>query len=922
MDAGLSTDQVQALYDAHHQTVAAAGGFQSYYHGAPPAVTPDPYKYSRVGRPPLYYGPGNPNNERNADGSLTTLGVGRANDRGWNLPPGASPPGLGGPAEASPAGQGAAGSSALLTQINSELDRINKLSDAQRITALEGLAATYGGKLEVLDHSSGKLVDAGSWLSEERDRVQEHADQGKAKDALFSSLQSDLAKVNALPPNQRITALEGLESTYGGQLQVLDPSSGKSVDVSSWLSQERNRVQTHANQVKAKDALFSSLQSDLTKLDELQPSQRVTALEGLADTYGNQLQVLDSSGKSVDADKWLTGERDRVQRFVDDAKLAEVDRVPDSKNAALGWRNRREFRELTGRDMTGDPAKDQAILAQVNAADAKLAEVDRVPDSKNAALGWRNRREFRELTGQDMTGDPAKDQALANRVNAADAAQNEVDRVPDSRTAGLPGPETSDQAVKVAPNSNRPLELVVADAQKVQRSGPGHPAFQDTGSTTSPITTAELQRLADNRGTLVINGEEVDVASLVHDNVAYGSTQNRGRGGRQRGDVYQRDLAKLANHLTSGLQTGGVSRFGRVETEQRNDLTLSDLQNARSFTVDGVRYDDPQKFVDLNLRLSDPYLSGSGLAATSQSQRNQDFVSRLASQDEAAVAEFMTTVNEARRNGRFGLDDENTVPYFNPNTKNRFNPIELLPVGGLGLSVVEGRQPGSHGGTLTTPTEHSGQVKEAAFAAAEIVTFPLSGPAIAGAKNLVRTIKAPATGTVALNRFRRETADLVASGLDTTTARQVAASNQGQTVADMARLEKGLTSPKVDPYAGLSTGQQTFDDTARAVNNRLEIERKLTGNRETPETLARRLQNQQHGTNQKTADTLIREIDNKAAANKVAFLRGQGNSIPGGRQGALHKRRQQQERSNPNNGRDPHSRFHPEPELRRAASGA
>ena len=721
MDAGLSTDQVQALYDAHHQTVAAAGGFQSYYHGAPPAVTPDPYKYSRVGRPPLYYGPGNPNNERNADGSLTTLGVGRANDRGWNLPPGASPPGLGRPAEASPAGQGAAGSSALLTQINSELDRINKLSDAQRITALEGLAATYGGKLEVLDHSSGKLVDAGSWLSEERDRVQEHADQGKAKDALFSSLQSDLAKVNALPPNQRITALEGLESNYGGQLQVLDHSSGKLVDAGSWLSQERNRIQTHANQVKAKDALFSSLQSDLAKLDDLPPSQRITALEGLSTTYGGKLAVLDSSGKSVDAGTWLTGERDRVQRN--------------------------------------------------KVADDALAEIDRVPDSQNAALGWRDRREFRELTGRDMTGDPAKDQALANRVNAADAALEEVDRVPDSRTAGLPGRETSDQAVKVAPNSNRPLELLVADAQKVQRSGPGHPGFQDTGSTTPPITAAELQRLADNGGTLVINGEVVDVASLVKGNVAYGDSQKRGRGGRQRGAVYQRDLGKLAEHLTSGLPFGGVSRFRREENPTRNDITLADLQNASSFTIDGVRYDDPQKFIRTNLRQSDPYLSGHSAAATAQDARSQDVVRRATAQNEAAVAEFMEAVNEARRNGRFGVGDERTVPYFNPNTKGGFNPIQLVPVGGLGLSVVEGRQPGSHGGTLTTPTEHSGQVKEAAFAAAEIVTFPLSGPAIAGAKNIVRTIRAPATGTVALNRFRRETADLLARSPPPTGAR-------------------------------------------------------------------------------------------------------------------------------------------------------
>ena len=87
----------------------------------------------------------------------------------------------------------------------------------------------------------------------------------------------------------------------------------------------------------------------------------------------------------------------------------------------------------------------------------------------------------------------------------------------------------------------------------------GTPGFQDRGSTTGAITPAELQRLAETGGTLVINGEEVDVASLVRDNVAYGETQKRGRGGRQRGEVYQRDLTTLANHLTGGLGTGGVS---------------------------------------------------------------------------------------------------------------------------------------------------------------------------------------------------------------------------------------------------------------------------------------------------------------------------------------------------------------------------
>ena len=67
------------------------------------------------------------------------------------------------------------------------------------------------------------------------------------------------------------------------------------------------------------------------------PTQRITALDALAVTYGGKLEVLDSSGKSVDAGTWLTGERDRVQsNKAADAKLSsEVDRVPDSRNAGL-----------------------------------------------------------------------------------------------------------------------------------------------------------------------------------------------------------------------------------------------------------------------------------------------------------------------------------------------------------------------------------------------------------------------------------------------------------------------------------------------------------------------------------------------------------------------------------------------------------
>ena len=204
---------------------------------------------------------------------------------------------------------------------------------------------------------------------------------------------------------------------------------------------------------------------------------------------------------------------------------------------------------------------------------------------------------------------------------------------------------------------------------------------------------------------------------------------------------------------------------------------------------------------------------------------NPEHGAQAAAREEAAIAEFMTTVNEARRKGRFSLGDEGTAPYFDANTKSRFNPLELVPLAGLPLSVHRGGQRSSPGGALVTPGEHGTQLTESAFAAAEVVTYPLSGPAIGGIKRLASAIRTPAAGNVALNRFRRETADLIASGVDPSTARQVAATNQGQTVGDMARLEKGLSTPTADPYSGLSTGQQTFDDTARNVQNSLERQR-------------------------------------------------------------------------------------------------
>ena len=109
---------------------------------------------------------------------------------------------------------------------------------------------------------------------------------------------------------------------------------------------------------------------------------------------------------------------------------------------------------------------------------------------------------------------------------------------------------------------------MVKDAEVVQRAGPGHPGFQDRGSTTGAITPAELQRLAETGGTLVINGEEVDVASLVRDNVAYGDNtdpprtrRKAARGGLPTGphDTGQPPYRRTGDRRGEPLRTG-ISR--------------------------------------------------------------------------------------------------------------------------------------------------------------------------------------------------------------------------------------------------------------------------------------------------------------------------------------------------------------------------
>ena len=130
------------------------------------------------------------------------------------------------------------------------------------------------------------------------------------------------------------------------------------------------------------------------------------------------------------------------------AKAFPTPEIKDDSDVPIGGphqdekaiKDHREYREYTGQDRTGDPVLDQATIDRVAAADAAEYEVDRVPQSATAGLPGPRRPTFKEYTGQDRTGDPVLDQATIDRVAAADAAEYEVDRVPQSATAGLPGP--------------------------------------------------------------------------------------------------------------------------------------------------------------------------------------------------------------------------------------------------------------------------------------------------------------------------------------------------------------------------------------------------------------------------------------------------------------------------------------------------
>ena len=470
----------------------------------------------------------------------------------------------------------------------------------------------------------------------------------------------------------------------------------------------------------------------------------------------------------------------------------------------------------------------------------------------------------------DQTGPLEDPQARRKRLEAnrdADALEDADNNSPYTYNPDETGTKAADEAAAVydpipvpttrpVVGASRPLELDQADAAEVQRSGPGHPEFQDTAPTQT--ITAEYLK---GGGAIYINGEPVDVDEFVRNNTVYpDSVGTTGRGSTQRQETYERTLQELAEKLQAGQAQGSVSTSPRP-APSGPDLTWENLPTHG--TLDGQRT-SVEDIVNANVERT----GIRGRRSVSEADRSR----------------VLAELNDLYQKGRFVPEGSGgrPAPYFNPDTREGVSagdlPDLVIPGAGFATSIHEARGGQSPGGTLVSPNESKGIAIEAAFAAAEVATIPVSGVLSSGAKTVVNTLKNPGAD-VALAKFRRQTADMIAAGVDPTTARQVAATNQGQTVADMTRLEKGLTSP-TDPYAGLSTGQKTQADTERAVANALEVERKLTGNRDTPETIARRLQNQQHGTNQKTADELVREIDQKAYSNKIAFLRGREIPYP------------------------------------------
>ena len=464
--------------------------------GGPPQVTPDPYKYSRVGQPPLYYGPGNPNNERNADGSLTSLGMGRANDRGWNLPPGALPVGPGGPELTSSDAQEAA-AGALFSEFKTELDRINDLTAGERITALERLAATYGGKLDVLD--AGIKVDAGTWSTGERDKLQEHADDGKAYTKAVEDFNTELTKIWGLPLGEQAAALIVLGEKHS-DLSVVSKDTGKTTTVPDYLASEIERVQESRRAHVANDNAVAGLNAVIAEANELPAPEKAKALEAAATKFEG-LEVETEDGRKVSAKTYLIEAAANTRRN-HEATVAEAEQdhlayrdnsldaltsvisaanaLPDPEKAKALEAAAPKFKGLTVQAADGRTMNASAYLIEAAANtrrnhEATVAEAEQdhltyrdnsldgltsvisaanaLPDPEKAKALEAAAPKFKGLTVQAADGRTMNASAYLIEA-AANTRRNHEATVAEAEQDHMPRGAISHEGSKVAPNSN------------------------------------------------------------------------------------------------------------------------------------------------------------------------------------------------------------------------------------------------------------------------------------------------------------------------------------------------------------------------------------------------------------------------------------------------------------------------------------
>ena len=232
-------------------------------------LPPDPYKYSRVGSEPLFYGAGNPNNEvESPGGTLTALGLARAADRGWQLAdvPGATnEQGM----EGSALDQGALAASGTTSL---DIDE-------------PGVETKARGPVDTTDVP----IDVGKSGASGVDR--------------FASFQSELAKARSLPMDERAEALSSLAEQYPN-LQVMPEGSKESAAAAAFLSGEIEGVNEWNSAQAAKTQAVNALNATIAQANAIKdPLARSAFLESNAGQFAGL--TVKHGGKEVSGEAVL-----------------------------------------------------------------------------------------------------------------------------------------------------------------------------------------------------------------------------------------------------------------------------------------------------------------------------------------------------------------------------------------------------------------------------------------------------------------------------------------------------------------------------------------------------------------------------------------------------------------------------------------